>query len=162
MIDLRRVLVATDFSEASTAAVRYGADLARRFNAQLYVFHAMDHLDEGAEAEQPDDLSEAMQNAAHNRLRHLLASNALRHIEPLCAMRVGAAADEIVRYAHESGIDLIVMGTHGREGVMRALMGSVAERVVRRATCPVLTIHQAEREPVMVADPIRVAIQAAA
>ena len=144
MIALRRILVATDFGETSTAALRYGVDLARRFHAQVYLFHAIDQLGETAEAAYPIGLSETMRNAAHDRLRHLLSSDDLRHVEPLCAMRLGVAADEIVRYADDSNIDLIVMGTHGREGVARALMGSVAEQVVRRATCPVLTVHHAE------------------
>ena len=61
-------------------------------------------------------------------------------------MRIGHPADEIVKFAESHAIDLIVMGTHGREGVARVLIGSVAETVVRRATCPVLTIHYPERE----------------
>jgi nucleotide-binding universal stress UspA family protein len=162
MIDLRRILVATDFSETSTAALRFGVDLARRFRAQLYLFHAIDHPGEATEAEYPLGLFETMPNAAHERLRQLLASDDLRHVEPLCAMRQGVPADEIVRYADDCHIDLIVMGTHGREGVVRALMGSVAEKVVRRATCPVLTIHHAERELAMTRDWVRVAVPAAA
>jgi nucleotide-binding universal stress UspA family protein len=162
MIDLRRILIATDFGETSTAALRYGVGLARRFHAQLYLFHAIDQLSEAAEAEYPIGLLETMQNAAHDRLRRLLSSEDLRHVEPLCAMRLGVAADEIVRYAHDSDIDLIVMGTHGREGVAHALMGSVAEKVVRRATCPVLTIHHAEPDFVVASDWVGVAVPAAA
>ena len=126
MIALRHILVATDFGETSTAALRYGVELARRFHAQV------------------------------------LSSDELRHVEPLCAMRLGVAADEIVRYADDSDIDLIVMGTHGREGVVRALMGSVAEKVVRRATCPVLTIHHAERQVVVANHWVGVGMPAAA
>jgi nucleotide-binding universal stress UspA family protein len=162
MIDLKRILVATDFSETSTAALRYGVDLARRFHAQLYLFHAIDHPGETAEAEYPLGLFETMQNAAHDRLRQLLSADELRDLEPHCAMRLGPAADEIVRYVDDCGIDLIVMGTHGREGVVRALMGSVAEKVVRRAVCPVLTVHHPERELTRASDSAGVAQQAMA
>jgi nucleotide-binding universal stress UspA family protein len=162
MIDLRRILVATDFGETSIAALRYGVDLTRRFHAELYLFHAIDHLGEASEAEYPIGLLETTRNAAHERLRQLLSSDDLRHVEPLCAIRLGVAADEIVRYADEWDIDLIVMGTHGREGVMRAVIGSVAEKVVRRATCPVLTVHHAERELVSARDLVGVAVPAAA
>jgi nucleotide-binding universal stress UspA family protein len=72
------------------------------------------------------------------------------------ATRIGLPAEEIVQYAHEHAIDLIVMGTHGREGVMRVVLGSVAETVVRRALCPVLTVHHPEREFVMAQEPVRV------
>ena len=61
-------------------------------------------------------------------------------------MRIGKPDTEIMRYAAERDIDLIVMGTHGRTGLAHALMGSVAERVVRRAPCPVLTVRQSEHE----------------
>ena len=61
-------------------------------------------------------------------------------------MRPGKPSDEIVRYAKEHEIDVVVMGTHGRQGVARAVLGSVAERVVRRASCPVLTVHHPEHE----------------
>ena len=66
-------------------------------------------------------------------------------------MRLGKPSEEIVQHAAEHEIDLIVMGTHGREGLARALMGSVAETVVRRARCPVLTVHHPEHAFVMVA-----------
>ena len=73
--------------------------------------------------------------------------------DPVRAMRLGRPTDEIVRYASEHEIDLIVMGTHGREGVARMLLGSVAEKVVRRAACPVLTVHHPEREFVLADEP---------
>ena len=162
MIDLKRVVVATDFGETSTAALRYGVDLARRFHAQLYLFHAVDQMGEDAEAEFPIGLSATMWDAAHDRLRHLLSSDVLGPVEPLCAMRLGVAADEIVRYAKECRADLIVMGTHGRKGMVRALMGSVAETVVREAPCPVLTVRATEREYVPVGDWIGRAVPVAA
>ena len=92
-----------------------------------------------AETECPIGVFETTQNAAHDRLRHLLTEEDANELQPDCATRIGPTpADEIVRFADEHGIDLIVMGTHGREGVMRAVLGSVAETVVaegRRVPC---------------------------
>jgi nucleotide-binding universal stress UspA family protein len=160
MIELRRILVPTDFSEPSAAALRYGVELARRFHARLYLFHVVEHPGEAAEAEYPIGLFDTMKNAAHDRLRQLLTAEELGNLEPLCAMHIGMAAEEIVRHAQDQDIDLIVMGTHGREGVVRALLGSVAEKVVRRATCPVLTVHHPEREFVVENDAVRVGVEA--
>src|SRR6266536_6663668 len=127
MIDLTRILVPTDFSETSHAALRYGVELARRFNARLYLLNVPDHPGEAAEAEYPLGIFETMQNAAHDRLRLLLTEKEVRELQPECAMRLGLPADEIVRHAQEHDVDLIVMGTHGREGIARMVLGSVAE-----------------------------------
>lgn len=149
MIHLNRILVPTDFSGTSEAALRYGVALARAFKAQLHLLHVPEHPGEAAEIEYPIGLFENMQNAANDRLGHLLPEAEARELRPECAMRLGKPTDEIVRYAAEHEMDLIVMGTHGREGVTRAVLGSVAEKVVRRAPCPVLAVHNPEREFVM-------------
>ena len=155
MIDLKRILVPTDFSETSEAALRYGVELARRFKARLYLLHVPEHPGQAAAAEYPIGIFETMQNAAHDRLWHLLSDAETRELKPECAMRIGAPADEIVRHAREHEVDLIVMGTHGRQGIARVLIGSVAETVVRKAPCPVLTVHHPEREFVEVGEPVR-------
>ena len=146
MIGLKRILVPSDFSETSEAALRYGVELARAFKARLYLLHGPEHPGEAAETEFPIGLFENMQNAANDRLGHLLGNEETRELQPECAMRIGKPSDEIVRYAHEREIDLIVMGTHGRQGMSRVILGSVAERVVRKAPCPVLTVHNPEHE----------------
>jgi nucleotide-binding universal stress UspA family protein len=146
MIELRRILVPTDFSETSAAAMRYGVELARRFHARLYLLHVVENPGEAAEIEFPIGLFDTMHNAAHDRLRQLIPADVVKELEPHCAMRIGNGADEIVRHAQDHDIDLIVMGTHGREGVARMIIGSVAEKVVRRAVCPVLTVHHPEHE----------------
>jgi nucleotide-binding universal stress UspA family protein len=156
MIDLRRILVPTDFSETSTAALRYAIALARRFTARVYLLNVAEDAGIGTEDEHPIGIFVTMQNAAHDRLRRLLTEQDVEELRPDCATRVGLPAEEIVRYAHEQAIDLIVMGTHGREGVMRVVLGSVAETVVRRAPCPVLTVHHPERECVVAEEPVRV------
>ena len=156
MINLRRILVPTDFSETSAAALRYACALARRFAARVYLLNVADYPGIGAEGDYPIGIVETMQNAAHDRLRRLLTEQDVKDLQPDCATRIGLPAEEIVQYAHEHAIDLIVMGTHGREGVMRVVLGSVAETVVRRAPCPVLTVHHPEREFVMAHEPVRV------
>jgi nucleotide-binding universal stress UspA family protein len=162
MIDLKRILVPTDFSETSDAALRYGAELARRFSARLYLLHVPEHPGEAAEAEYPIGLFETMQNAAYDRLPHLLREEERRELRPECAMRLGTPWEEIVRHAEEHDIDLIVMGTHGREGLARVLLGSVAEKVVRKALCPVLTVHHPEHQVVVREETIRRSIEATA
>jgi nucleotide-binding universal stress UspA family protein len=156
MINLRRILVPTDFSETSAAALRYAIELARRFAARVYLLNVADYPGLAGEADYPIGIVETMRNAAHDRLRRLLAEQAIDDLQPDCATRIGLPAEEIVQFAHEHAIDLIVMGTHGREGVMRVVLGSVAETVVRRAPCPVLTVHHPEREFVMEREPVRV------
>ena len=151
MIRIKNVLVATDFSEPSAAALDYGRELARSFNATLHVVHVTDNvfLQFGGEAYMAvvPDLQRDVDATARRQLEALLDE------EDRAALRatpvvISAAAKPavIVDYASKHGIDLIVMGTHGRGAVSHLLMGSVAERVVRTAPCPVLTVHHPERE----------------
>jgi len=151
MILIKNVLVATDFSEPSDAALHYGREFARTFNATLHVLHVVDNvtLQYGVESygAMLPDLQQEIESAARTTLDGLLneEDRAALHAQP--AIVTGAAkAAAIVAHANEHHIDLIVMGTHGRGAVSRLLMGSVAERVVRTATCPVLTVHHPEHE----------------
>lgn len=156
MINLRRILVPTDFSETSGAALRYAIALGHRFTARIYLLTVSDYPDISDETEDPIGVFETMQNAAHDRLRLLLTEQDVQELQPNYGIRIGHPAEEIVRYAHEHAVDLIVMGTHGREGVMRMVLGSVAETVVRRAPCPVLTVHHPAREFVEAVEPVRI------
>jgi len=125
---VRQILLATDFSESSDTAARMARDYARHFGARLHLLHV---VWPGADKAMPPSLS--------------ALADELRGVVPvLAAVESGSPAVQIVRFAARHGIDLIVLGTHGRTGVSRALLGSVAERVVRTAPCPVLTIS---REP---------------
>jgi nucleotide-binding universal stress UspA family protein len=139
-------LVPIDFGETSKAALKYGVALARAFNARLYLLHVPEHPGEAARAEYPIGLFETMKNAAHDQRGQLLNEAEMRDLQPERSMRIGTPSDEIVAYANEQKIDLIIMGTHGREGVARVFVGSVAEKVVRRAPCPVMTVHHPEHE----------------
>ena len=152
MIALKNILVATDFSEPSDAALAYGRALARTFGAALHLVHVVDTVPTlvyGAEAYAVSmpELQQEMEASAHKQLADLLVDN---DRPPLPARPVvltsNAPAAAIVDYAKRERIDLIVAGTHGRGGVAHLLMGSVAERVVRTAPCPVLTVRHPEHE----------------
>jgi universal stress protein A len=139
MLQIHRVLVPTDFGQQAEAALHYGAELARLFGARLHVLHV---ADAGA------GVREFPVEANETHSRQLLAAlvSDKRELRPVCECRLGAPADVILEYAAEQDIDLVVMGTHARDGVARMLLGSVAETVVRKVTCPVLIVHGPARE----------------
>ena len=124
-VAVKKILAATDFSAPSNKALEAALALAQHFGARLHVLHvAADAL---------------AQQTAQAKLESLTAE-AFEGVHMVRAMSVGQAAPEIVRYAEREKIDVIVLGTHGRSGLARILMGSVAEAVVRAAPCQVLTI----------------------
>ena len=152
MIAIRHVLVATDFSPVSETALQYGQVIADQFKARLTLVHIVQNIAlknitaEGFVAPMAE-LQRDLEDASRTRLDETVA--ALRHHAPDADGRIiisGATADAIVSYAQEANIDLIVIGTHGHGGMSRLLLGSVAERVVRTARCPVLTVHHPERD----------------
>lgn len=151
MIALKRILVATDFSEAADAALAYGRELARTFGATLHVLHVADdvyvRLGGDAYVAVLPELQRDIEQQARQRLAELLVDNDKNPL-PVKAAVVTATATAlaIVDYAADNEIDLIVVGTHGRGAVAHLLMGSVAERVVRTARCPVLTVRRPERD----------------
>jgi len=134
-ISFKNILFLTDFSEASQAALAYAMGLAKHFGAQLYPAHACDPLILG-ETAAPDVLNEVEENS-RKRLFALAKENNIAGT-PLFAR--GPVATAVPVWTKEHGIDLIVMGTHGRRGLKHFLMGSVAEAIFRNATCPVLTV----------------------
>jgi len=155
MIALHRILVATDFSEPSDAALLYGRALARTFGAELEVVHVADNVltmtvgVEGYVAVLPQ-LQKDVEDAARARLHSLLLdSDGSGPRAKAVVLASNAPAAAIAEYAKRAGVDLIVMGTHGRGAVSHFLMGSVAENVVRSAPCPVLTVRHPERDFVL-------------
>ena len=152
MIAIKNILVATDFGEASDSALRYGRELAGRFGATLHVLNVVENFyvtTFGAEtyAAVVPEMQRDLEAAARRRIDELLIDSD-RSGPPSEAVVItsGSPAYAIVDYARENGIDLIVMGTHGRGALAHLLMGSVAERVVRVASCPVLTVRNPEHE----------------
>ncbi len=146
MIALKRILVPHDFSDPSGAAVTYGMALARNFGAELYFLHIGDRAQTDLETEFPLGLEGSVQDAVRERLLKIVTPHEQAQLKPQFAVRPGSPASEIVHYAKENDIDLIVMGTHGRGMVGHAVLGSVAEKVVRTAPCPVLTVRSPQHD----------------
>jgi nucleotide-binding universal stress UspA family protein len=143
MILLKQILVATDFGDASEVALDYGRALASTFGASLHLLHVMDNQFMRPTAVDPYLIKAATSKRLAERLtdddRAALHANAVLETSD-------NPAEEIVIYAKGHNIDLIIMGTHGRGGIAHLLVGSVAERVVRTAPCPVLTVRHPEHE----------------
>jgi nucleotide-binding universal stress UspA family protein len=160
MIALKKVLIPHDFSETSEAAVRYAIALAHNFGAQLYLIHVSDKARFEMATEFPLGLDGTLEDAVRERMLKILSPREQVEFKPVFEFRSGSPAAEIVKFAREQNIDLIVMGTHGRGFVAHVVMGSVAEKVVRTAPCPVLTVRAVQHEFVVQEDavePARVA-----
>jgi nucleotide-binding universal stress UspA family protein len=161
MINLKTILVPSDFSECSDAAVRYGLELARRFGATLHLLHVVQDP-----ATQPwaaegfaVPLLEAVdqwQKDAQVRLANAIPAE--DRAKTVVMSTIASPFPEILRYATANTIDLIVMGTHGRGGVSHMLLGSIAEKVVRRAPCPVLTVRYPQHDFVEPGVPVEEAV----
>jgi nucleotide-binding universal stress UspA family protein len=143
-ISLKTIVCAVDFSEYSDYALRYAVDLAKTFDADLKLIHIVElpFLPSYSLAGIPD-LSmpvDEIEEGARNRLQETLEDCRSKHSKVEGEVRMGTAFLEIINYAREVGADLIVVGTHGRTGLSHILIGSVAEKVVRKAPCPVLSV----------------------
>jgi nucleotide-binding universal stress UspA family protein len=139
----KTILVATDFSECAEQALDYAAALAGKLDAKVYLLNAISIPSMGIPevgVAVTNTLIESTVRTHHESLAKLASRHASVNIET--GLRTGDPRDLIVDVAREIGADLIVMGTHGRRGVRRALIGSIAESVVRTAPCPVLTIRE--------------------
>jgi nucleotide-binding universal stress UspA family protein len=158
MIALKKLLVATDFSEPSDAALAYGRELAGSFDAQLVVLHVVDNLltraaggmgADGFVSTDPD-LQTSLEAAGKKRVDELISDDDRTRLRAQgVIVTSNAPAVAIVEYAKGADVNLIVIGTHGRGAMAHLLLGSVAERVVRLAPCPVLTVRHPEREFVL-------------
>ena len=152
MMTLKHILVATDFGDASETALAYGREFARRFGATLHVLHVVDDVATRVDlaAGLPPDvghLQADFEERARINLEALVGEEDRRELHARVVLRTSAVPERaIVSYAADQHVDLIVMGTHGRGPVAHLFMGSVAERVVRRSPCPVLTVRHPEHE----------------
>ena len=143
MIVLQQILVATDFGEMAEVALTYGRALAHTFRAKLHLLHAMENSFLRARPADPF----AHDAEVLRRLHKLLTADDRSTLKAHVALETSdSAADAIAAYAKAANIDLIVIGTNGRGTMAQVLVGSVAERVVRIAPCPVLTVRHPERE----------------
>ena len=145
---VRRILVPTDFSPASDAALAQAREFASALGASLRLVHVFDDpFVAGAMAADgqmflPAEMRAQLVAGVETRLQERLTATVNTALGHDTVLLTGPVAKTIVEYARSHAVDLIVMGTHGRSGVAHLLLGSVAERVVRTAPCPVLTVRQ--------------------
>lgn len=136
-MNAKRILCPVDFSAFSDSAVGYASTLAQEAGAKLYLVH-VDESQVPYDAGYAGYIPQLDPEAIKEKLAEVQPT--LAGIETEHVMLSGRAADALVDFANDHDIDLIVMGTHGRTGVARLVMGSIAEAVVRHAACPVLTV----------------------
>jgi nucleotide-binding universal stress UspA family protein len=150
MIDLKRILVATDFSKHSQVALQYAAAFSHAFHAEVVLCHVLEkpdfisQLPPVYEGYFPPNLPEIQEKHARVQCEQVLAEAGLSKAQVI--LRHGNPHSELVHAAKEENVDLIIIGTHGRGAIAHALLGSIAEKVVRLAPCPVLTVRSGEHE----------------
>ena len=154
-IKIAKLLYPTDFSELSLVALRYAREFADTFDAELHCLHVVDEAQQywaamGPEAAPVAPPVDDVIESANNQMKAFTETHlaGLKH-PAVTKVMLGRPFLEIIRYAREITCDLLVMATHGRGGVMHVLMGSTAEKVVRKSPCPVLTVREGEQEFVM-------------
>jgi nucleotide-binding universal stress UspA family protein len=150
VIKLKKVLVPTDFSDSARHAFSYGVSFAREYHAELVLLHVVENLTVGYASDLfPVPMAEVFQEIsgyAKTELAKLAEQARQKGVAVTELVVQGKPSAEIIRHAAESGVDMIVLGTHGKGMLDQALFGSTTERVVRRAPCPVLTVRMAEHE----------------
>jgi len=140
MVTIDSIAVATDGSESVRRAVGVAVDLAERFDAEVHALSVVDTDEiDSSPSELREDLADALERQAHEALGDV-QDRTDRAVTT--AVREGRPADEIGAYAREEDVDAVAVGTRGRHGENRLLIGSVAERVVRTCPVPVLTVRQ--------------------
>lgn len=143
MIVLKKILCPVDHSECSYLALKYAISLSLKDEAKLYLMHVIDSRFYEMEAYtfSPYSISESDMAKIHSDLMKSLPEGTTDVLEVETIVVKGVPFNEILNASQELGVDVIVMGTHGRTGISHVMMGSVAEKVVRKASCPVLTVR---------------------
>jgi len=146
MAPIQRIIVATDFSDLAETVIDHAVDLAKQLGASLTLVHAYEipiyGFPDGVLVA-PAELASRLGTSAQEALDALVLRYGSRGVTVTSILRMGAAWDEINAVAEETNADLVVVGTHGRRGLARALLGSTAERLIRTATRPVFVVHAA-------------------
>ena len=144
MLTLSKLLVPHDFGEVSERALDLALEVAARFGAKVYVLHAFENprlgFPDGA-LMKTETSTERVSHGAQAKLDELVTAHAGRGVSLEGILRNGDPVECVHEVAKEIGADLIVLGTHGRRGLSRALLGSVAEQIIRTAVVPVMTLH---------------------
>jgi nucleotide-binding universal stress UspA family protein len=141
----RHILVPHDFSDTAEHALAFAIALAEKLGAHITLMHAYEIPAYPDSVLMTAELVGSIQRAAQGALEGVAARARRPGVDVRAVLREGRAWSEINATAAETHADLVVMGTHGRHGLARALIGSVAEKVVRTAPCPVLTVHAPEK-----------------
>lgn len=151
-LQFENILYPTDFSQLSLAAVRYARDLANTFEARLHCLHVLDEAYQYWSAMGPESIPlgpppEELIELGRTRMKRFCEEHlsGLNH-EALAHISVGRPFAEIINYASENDVGLIVLATHGRGAIAHMLLGSTTEKVLRKAPCPVLTIRPTDAE----------------
>tara|TARA_R110002095_G_scaffold94477_2_gene82457 strand:+ start:3251 stop:3721 length:471 start_codon:yes stop_codon:yes gene_type:complete len=143
MIDINKILIPTDFSETAQAATQYAVELAKKFNAKLYLLHVIEDpivympMFESYALPPKEDF----ENFAKTRLENWILDEDKVGLDVETSWVHGNPFVDILKFGKREDVDLIVVGTHGRSFTAHLLLGSVAEKVVRKASCPVLTVR---------------------
>lgn len=153
MIEYEKILLATDFSEAARIAGEHAKLLAKRLRADLHILHVMENplinLTLADSYTFPDEILRQAEIDARKHLELSLTPKQREDFNAVLSVRAGSPFVEIVRYGREQHINLIILGTRGRGPIAHLLLGSVAEQVLRKATCPVLVVRKGDEELVM-------------
>jgi universal stress protein A len=145
-----KILVPIDFSEYTPDILKYATEIAQRFGATIHLIHVIPNMDYFTpyESFMAAENMVAVQKGIESEVQRDLEETAksISDIPVVKAVRMGVSFVEIVDYVRTEGIDLVIMATHGRGGLEHIIIGSVAEKVVRKSPCPVLTIRPAKRQ----------------
>jgi nucleotide-binding universal stress UspA family protein len=146
MISIHRILAPTDFGDTSPGPLKYAAELAEKFGAELVLLHVVQDLalampDAVMPTPVPGPDLGQLTRSAKDGLANLVSRENLGRLNPKLEVRIGSPAAEIVAAATDLKADLLCIGTHGRRGLAHFFLGSVAEKIVREAPCPVLTVR---------------------
>jgi nucleotide-binding universal stress UspA family protein len=144
-MQIRSILVPTDFSESASRALEHAIAWAKTFRARIHLLHAYQvpiQIGVGEPVPLPQEFFDQMRERAQRRLDELAAKLRSDGIDAATHLTPEAASRAIVEVAEQLGVDLIVMGTRGLTGMKHVLLGSVAERTVRLAPCPVMTVKE--------------------
>ncbi len=152
MISIKNILCPVDYSVYSEMALKYAIEFAEKYRARLYLIHVLDIR--VYDINEPDlynvnIVDEETIAKLRERLLRCVTEDTKGKIPVEAIIIQGVPFAEIIKVSKELKIDLIVLGTHGRTGISHAIMGSVAEKVVRKAPCPVLTIRHPEHDFIM-------------
>lgn len=141
-----RILVPTDGSAASEGAVGHAIDIAKQYDATIHALYVVDSGSYASLEAGSNIVLESLEEEGRTAVEHVVDAAEAAGVEVVTSVETGSAHRTIIDYAETERCDLIVMGTHGRSGIDRYLLGSVTEKVVRSSDVPVLTVRAPEED----------------